>query len=148
MAGGPRYSGNIKLEPPTDNAHPITFIPKFTLDEWRKSSNNSTISCYAQNTQSIYIEHTGRVFPCCPLSSALMYNRTINFNDSYSELWSEHGEDRINLKHNKWDDIINGPFFTSVQDRWTKDYANGRIAACAGVCSNSELKFNNKNGSN
>jgi hypothetical protein len=73
-----------------------------------------------------------------------MYTRTIRFDDGWQELWSKYGEDRINLKDIDWDIIVDGPFFSSVAARWNKDYANGRLAACAGVCSNSKIKFNHK----
>jgi hypothetical protein len=53
-------------------------------------------------------------------------------------------QDKIDLKTVEWDDIVNGLFFAGVKDRWEKDYANGRLAVCAGVCSNSKLKFNHK----
>lgn len=147
MAGGPRYSSGVKLEPPDVDAHPITFMPKFNLKQWHESTNNSRINCYAQHTNSIYIEYTGRLFPCCPLSSGLMYRRTINFEDSWDTLWNTHGKDKINLKTNDWDSIVNGDFFLGVKDSWNKDYSTGRLAPCAGVCSDSKLKFNNKNGS-
>lgn len=123
---------------------PITVVPFISKQEWQAQSNTSTIDCYAQRNQTAYIEYTGRLFPCCPLSSGQMYTRSIRFDDGWQELWSKYGEDRINLKDIDWDNIVDGPFFRSVADRWDKDYANGRLAACAGVCSNSKIKFNHK----
>lgn len=136
---------NNTVEPAT---HLINFVPKVTLDYWHQQSNTSKISCYAKHNSTAYIEYTGRLFPCCPLSSRNMYSRTINFNDGWETLWTTHGNNKIDLNTNDWDSIVHGPFFQGVQDSWNKDYANGRLAACAGVCSDSEIKFNNKNGSN
>jgi hypothetical protein len=77
-----------------------------------------------------------------------MYSRTVDFKDGWEILWAEHGDSKINLKLHDWDSIMQGTFFRGVQDSWNKDYANGRLAACAGVCSDSEIKFNDKHGSN
>jgi MoaA/NifB/PqqE/SkfB family radical SAM enzyme len=123
---------------------PVTVIPYISKREWQEQSNSSTISCYAKRNQTIYIEHTGRLFPCCPLSSGQMYTRTIQFNDGWKELWAKYGEDKINLKDTDWDVIVDGPFFSSVANSWDKDYSHGRLAACAGVCSDSKVKFNHK----
>ena len=145
MIGQPKYgSDNVLIEAPTNNVHPLVQLPRFNFKEWQASTNDSTISCYAQHSENIYIEYTGRLFPCCPLSSGLMYQRVIKFDDGWDSLWNEHGQDKIDLKTVEWDDIVNGPFFAGVKDRWEKDYANGRLAVCAGVCSNSKLKFNHK----
>jgi len=126
------------------SVQPIAFVPRITKQQWQAQSDTSKINCYAQHNQTAYIEHTGRLFPCCPLSSGQMYTRTIAFDDGWKDLWSTYGEDLINLKNIDWDLIVNGPFFSGVKDRWNKDYANGRLAACAGVCSDSEIKFNYK----
>jgi MoaA/NifB/PqqE/SkfB family radical SAM enzyme len=129
-------------------AQVIKLVPKITLDQWHDQSNHSKISCYAKHNSTIYIEYTGKLFPCCPLSSRNMYGRTINFKDGWEELWKEYGDNKINLNHHDWDSIVQGSFFQGVQTSWNKDYANGRLAACAGVCSDSKVKFNDKNGSN
>ena len=73
-----------------------------------------------------------------------MVRRTVVFKDGWDELWDKYGNDSINLNNNHWDDIVSGPFFMGVKDSWTKDYNTGRLASCAGTCSDSELKFNHK----
>lgn len=144
LISGPRYSNGIKLEPPTTTAHPLVFTPKFTFDEWHTSTNQSQISCYAKKSKSVYIEYTGRVFPCCPISSANMYRRTFNPKDGWDVLWETHGKDNIDLHLTDWDNIMASEFYKEVESRWSKDYENGRLASCASVCSNSKIKFNNK----
>lgn len=133
------------VEPPSQV---IKLVPRVTLDQWHDQSNHSKISCYAKHNSTVYIEYTGKLFPCCPLSSRNMYSRTVNFKDGWETLWAEHGDRKINLNHHDWNSIVQGAFFQGVQDSWNKDYANGRLAACAGVCSDSEIKFNDKNGRN
>lgn len=149
MTGTQHYgSTGIPLKPPVGNTvHKlIQFKPKkFNIAEWQASSNTSKIDCYAQHNKSAYIDHLGRLFPCCPLPSGMMVRRTVTtFKDGWDELWQAHGEDKINLHLNDWDTIVEGSFFQGVKDSWNKDYANGRLASCAGTCSNSELKFNHK----
>lgn len=132
---------NVSVEPAEQV---VNFVPRVTLDEWHAQSNKSNISCYAKKNETIYIEYTGKLFPCCPLSSGNMYRRTVKFKDGWDTLWNAYGDEHINLKFNSWDSIVGGPFFKGVEDSWTKDYANGRLAPCAGVCSDSKIKFNNK----
>jgi MoaA/NifB/PqqE/SkfB family radical SAM enzyme len=149
MTGTQHYGSNgVLLEPPTGNTvHKlIQFKPKkFNIAEWQASSNSSNINCYARHNKSAYIDHLGRLFPCCPLASGMMVRRTItSFKDGWDQLWNMYGGDSIDLHLHTWDDIVNGPFFAGVKDSWTKDYASGRLASCAGTCSDSELKFNHK----
>jgi hypothetical protein len=73
-----------------------------------------------------------------------MVRRTVKFFDGLDELWDKHGGDSINLNITPWDDIVNGGFFMGIKDSWEKDYSSGRLASCAGTCSDSELKFNHK----
>lgn len=143
--GGVKYGGgNVLLESPTVNAHPLVYTPKFSFDEWHKDTNSSNINCYAQDRESIYIDATGNLFPCCSMASGQMYHRVIDFKDGWNDIWDQFGGDKINLKHTEWDDIVNGPFFTGVMNRWGEDYTSGRLAVCASVCSDSKFKFNNK----
>ena len=148
MMGVTRYGkNNTLLEPPSSVVylHPLVKQRhKFSMDEWVQSTNNSKIDCFAQHNNSIYIDYQGNLFPCCPLSAGMMARRVVNFTDGWNQLWSEHGGTHINLRSNDFDSILNGPFFTEVKDRWTKDYNNGRLASCAGTCSDSTLKFNHR----
>jgi MoaA/NifB/PqqE/SkfB family radical SAM enzyme len=147
MTNTQHYGSNgVLLSAPTDDTqhHLIKIHKKFSISEWQQSSNTSKIDCYAIHNNSIYIDYLGRLYPCCPLASGQMVRRTVKIIDGWDELWDKHGNDKINLNHTHWDDIVNGPFFMNVKDSWTKDYNTGRLASCAGTCSNSELKFNHK----
>jgi MoaA/NifB/PqqE/SkfB family radical SAM enzyme len=147
MMGVKRYgSDGTLIEPPEHIVymHPLVKTNhKFTMDEWHASTNESRINCYVQHEASVYIDYQGNLFPCCPLSAGMMARRVIKFNDGWNELWEQHGES-INLANNSWDNIINGEFFNEVVRRWQTNYSTGRLAACAGTCSDSELKFNHK----
>ena len=148
MLGVERYgANNTLLEPPTDNdkVHPLVRIDKkFTTEQWKHSSNNSKIECYAKRTSSIYIDYQGRLFPCCPISSGMFARQTIDMEDDWERIWNNYGDNKINLHHENWDDVVNGMMFTCIQDSWDKDYSTGRLLSCAGSCSNSDLQFNKK----
>jgi len=149
MTGAQHFgSDNVLLKPPVGNTvHKLIQFKqkKFTVEEWQKSSNTSKINCYAIHNNSVYIDHLGRLFPCCPLASGMMVRRTVHsFKDGWDNLWEQYGKDKINLHITKWDSIIEGEFFKGVKDSWDKDYSSGRLASCAGTCSNSDLKFNHK----
>lgn len=142
-----RYGSDGTLLQPPENIvymHPLVNTShKFTMTEWHESTNKSKISCYAKHQGSLYIDYQGNLFPCCPLSAGQMARRAIKFEDSWDQLWEQHGAG-INLANNSWDSIVNGDFFNEVVRRWELDYSTGRIAACAGTCSDSPLKFNHK----
>lgn len=140
-------SNGVLLSAPTDNTkHHLIHIQKkrFNISEWQQSSNNSKINCYVRHSKSAYIDHLGRLYPCCPIASGQMVRRTVKFIDGWDELWDKHGGNSINLNTTPWDDIVSGSFFMGIKDSWDKDYASGRLASCAGTCSDSELKFNHK----
>jgi hypothetical protein len=141
-------SNGVLLKAPVGNTvHKLIQFKskKFNVAEWQESSNSSTINCYARHNKSAYIDHLGRLFPCCPLASGMMVRRTItSFKDGWEELWNAHGGDNINLHVNSWNSIVEGGFFKGVKESWDKDYTNGRLASCAGTCSDSALKFNHK----
>jgi MoaA/NifB/PqqE/SkfB family radical SAM enzyme len=149
IQGIKRYGANGELiAPPTkDNQHPLMRVakPKVNINEWLEKTNDSKINCYAKHNGSVYIDYAKRLFPCCPISSGLMARRNLTVNDGWDDLWQQHGGDKISLEHDDWDSIISGRFFQEVEERWTKDYASGRLASCVGACSDSNLKFNDKN---
>lgn len=150
MIGVERYGANrIKIEPPTENVHPLVQQKKFDMDMWHESTKNSKINCFAKHNGSLYMDYKGNLFPCCPISAGQMARQVIQFKDGWDELWEQHGH-TLALHNNKWEDIVSGPFFNEVVRRWDVDFTNGRLAACAGTCSDSEYKFNNRgiNGSN
>lgn len=153
MMGVKRHGSDGTLLEPPENivyVHPLVKTGhRFTMDEWHNSTNNSKITCYSKHESSVYIDYQGNLFPCCPLSAGMMARRVIKLEDGWDELWNTHGNS-INLSNNSWDSIINGEFFNEVVRRWDLDYQNGRLASCAGTCSDSDLKFNHKavNGSN
>lgn len=144
-----RYgSRNIKIEPPenTDYKNIIFFKTTFkdkTIKDWMASLNDSTIDCAVKKEGSIFIDHKGRMFPCCFLAASV-YSRKRHepINDGWQNIWDNHGNNFIDLHHYDWDKILQSNFWKEISNSWNKEFPN-RLVTCAGTCSKSELKFNN-----
>ena len=107
------------------------------------SINDSKISCHSQKEKEVYIDHLGRVFPCCFLASTVVSRkRNIKVDDGWVDLWSTYGDTHINLNLHEWDDIISSEFFQRTQLSWDKKFPH-RLGTCAGTCSDSKNRFNN-----
>ena len=145
-----RYgSDNTVLQPPTidEYVHYIAAQDKenSSLQEWIQKSDNSCIECSAQVYKSVYIDVAGRIFPCCYLAASL-YSRKgleLKVQDLWEDLWKDHGDRRINLNYNNWEEILNGSFYKEIQDRWNKSYKEGRLAVCSVTCSKTNNKISN-----
>lgn len=144
-----RYGGDGKiLEPPSDTEYKnIIFFKKdfkkLDVNSWMSSVNNSNISCAAQRDQSVFIDHLGRIFPCCFVAASLYSRARFEpLNDGWTSIWNGEGGDKINLHFNDWSSIINSKFYDLIQDSWTEKFPN-RLITCAGTCSDSDSKFNN-----
>ena len=110
-----------------------------TMKNLMLESNDTEIDCFVLKNQSAFIDHLGRVFPCCFLAAGVYARRSVTFDDSWDELWAKH-KDKINLHKTSWQEIIEGEFFQEIKGTWDKDYKNGRIFTCATTCG----KFNNR----
>jgi MoaA/NifB/PqqE/SkfB family radical SAM enzyme len=141
-------SRNIKLEAPENPEYKNviffkTDFKKKKIDEWLKESENSKITCAVRKEGSVFIDHQGRIFPCCFLAAGL-YSRTRfePVNDGWKDIWINHGQDNINLHHRSWDEIIDSEFWKNIHDSWEQPFPK-RLATCSGTCSDSTVKFNN-----
>jgi MoaA/NifB/PqqE/SkfB family radical SAM enzyme len=144
-----RYGKNqIPILPPSDNnyVHKVVFYKsknKETIQSLLSNSNNTFIECFVKKDKSIYIDATGNIFPCCFLAASLYSRKNLNVEDGWNNLWNLHGKDKINLHKNNFKDIIESSFFSEIENSWSKDYFSGRLAVCAGTCSNFNGRFNN-----
>ncbi len=147
ILGAERFNRTaIKIEPPDDASLTHEVVMHRTaknLKELKEQSNNSEINCHVKHTyQSLYIDHLGRMWPCCYLAAGLYVTDGVPINDGWPKVWRELGGDNISLKYHKWDDILAGDFFRAIQDSWTKEYGNGRIITCAITCSKFQSRVN------
>jgi MoaA/NifB/PqqE/SkfB family radical SAM enzyme len=135
----------IKIEPPTNSG----LVHKVVLHRTAKNakelmnqSNLSEITCHVKHTySSAYIDHLGRLWPCCFLAAGLYVRNNLPVDDGWDNLWQNHGDEKINLKHYDWNSIINGDFFNTIQNSWKLNYKEGRLITCAVTCSKFQSRF-------
>lgn len=139
---------SIAIKPPTDEqfVHKVMFFNKDEYvrpgsDQWYANSNDSQISCWVKEAGSVYIDHLGRVLPCCFLSGGVFVRRGIHWPDGWDELWNNYGDKKVNLHYYSWDAVMNSEFFVKLQESWTKPWP-GRIITCAGTCSDFKGRLN------
>jgi MoaA/NifB/PqqE/SkfB family radical SAM enzyme len=135
----------IPIQQPTtkEYVHPLILHKnkKYKLSEALQLSENSQISCDAQSRRSVYISAEGFLFPCVYTATCLHLYKHKNLGDSWQQLWDDHGNEKINLYNKDWNEILHGSFFNNISDGWNNNYANGRLAACGLVCSQSEARI-------
>ena len=140
---------NIPIKPPTAEqfVHKVMIVKRDEYvrpgsDQWYANSNDTQISCFVKEFGSIYIDHFGRVLPCCFLSGGVFVRRSNKYPDGWDQLWQEHGDEKVNLHYHSWDSIMNSDFFKGIEASWTKTYAGGRLLTCAGTCSEFNGRLN------
>ena len=137
---------SVKIEPPDDQ----TLVHKVVLHktaknfrELKEQSDSSKITCHVKHTySSVYIDHLGRMWPCCYLAAGLYVSQGYPVPDGWLTTWNNYGDHRVNLKNHNWDDILNGDFFNTIENSWDKDYDNGRIMTCSITCSDFQSRVN------
>jgi MoaA/NifB/PqqE/SkfB family radical SAM enzyme len=140
-------SGGVLIEPPTEEKliHKIVLQTKpkpLDMRTWCAKSENTCIECYAQKDRATYIDYLGQLWPCCYLGAGLWVRHGRKYPDGWDALWESTGGKHINLHLENWDTIITGKFFEGIASSWNKDYSNGRLITCAGVCSAFDGRYN------
>lgn len=145
LFGVQRFGGNNTLiEPPLEkHVHKVVMQTKpLDLNAWFTKSDNTCIECYAKKDRAAYIDYLGQLWPCCYLGAGLWVRHGRKFSDGWDELWARTGGDHINLYKQSWNDVVAGEFFTGIETSWDKSYQEGRLATCAGTCSNFDGRYN------
>lgn len=137
--------GGIPIQQPTQEkyVHPLILEKSkpFKLKEALEISNNSPITCEVQGRKAMYISAEGFLFPCVYTGTCVHLSKSKELNDSWSQLWKEHGGDKTNLLKTDWDNILEGDFFSNIQKGWSCGYKDGRLAACGLFCSKSAARI-------
>lgn len=135
---------NRSVEPPDKEELTHTVMlhksPK-TMQGIMKDSDNRDIDCYVLKNQSAYIDHAGRIFPCCFLAAGIYVRQNLTIDDGWDRLWQQH-KDQLDLRKNSWEQIVTGDFFRDIHDSWDKNYANGRLFTCATTCGSFSNRLN------
>jgi MoaA/NifB/PqqE/SkfB family radical SAM enzyme len=109
---------------------------------WRnlfKSRKQTNIKCIWSEKKKIYIHSDGTIFPCCHISNILA-GRPIE-----KSIYKKIIEDwkNINLKFNKFEDIISGPFY---KEYFLKSLKNSPHPVCIETCNLHNGKLVNREG--
>lgn len=131
-------SNGVIIEPPdaSELIHDVVKqdIPN-SIATWMDLSKNTCINCYAKKTESVYIDHAGRLLPCCYIGGYSYARKAINFPDKWNDLWNEYGNEHVSLYNHTWEEVLESEFFHRIEKSWGDDYDNGRMFICSATCS-------------
>lgn len=138
--------GKILLPPGmTEARHNLLQEKKIPIDHraWLEEAKKGCIECGSQKTNEVYIDSETHLMPCCFIAGAKFTREPgQEAYDGYYDLWNELGGDAIKLSNHSWEEILNGEFFKSIQQRWTAEFGQGRLFVCSAICSKTEAQIN------
>jgi MoaA/NifB/PqqE/SkfB family radical SAM enzyme len=122
------------IEIPNDPAYTNTEYSKLEFmgkDDFKKS----TIHCKNKNWGKVYLAAEGFVFPCGWLHDR-MYGYEAEQHNDYEQLEKlfeqAGGRHSANVNYTKFEQIINGPWFDTIQNSWTN--TEQRLNRCEVIC--------------
>lgn len=94
------------------------------------------VACKTAAEKSIYISAEGLVFPCCWTANQMyLWYQAERSSPVWKLIDAAGGVDAINARKRPIDQIIEGPFFQSVEDSWGKPSCKaGKLKVCAKTC--------------
>lgn len=135
----------IKIEHPTQEeyTHPLIFQRDRVsrIKEALTTTEDSSITCEAQQRKTCYVSADGWLFPCVYTATSVHLYKFKPLPDSFMKLWDEYGKDKVNLLKTDWDDVVNSKFLTELSAGWKQTYSNGKVAACGLFCSASSSRI-------
>jgi MoaA/NifB/PqqE/SkfB family radical SAM enzyme len=138
-------SKGIPIQQPSQEkyVHPLILEKKrvFKLEEALKISNDSPVTCEVQTRKAAYVSAEGFLFPCVYTATCIHLYKNKPLGDSWSTLWENYGNDKINLLKTDWNDVLTSEFFEKIQQGWGTGYDSGRLAACGLFCSKSAARI-------
>lgn len=94
------------------------------------------IACKTAAERSIYLSAEGLVFPCCWTANQMyLWYQKPETAPIWDMIRAVGGKDAISALTNPIDAIIEGPFFQTIEDSWSKpSCAAGKLKVCAKTC--------------
>jgi MoaA/NifB/PqqE/SkfB family radical SAM enzyme len=98
--------------------------------------DSTPIVCKTGAEKSIYLSAEGLVFPCCWTGNQMyLWYHQPESTPIWDLIRNVGGKDAISALNHSIDDIIEGPFFQSIEDTWSKpSCAAGKLKVCAKTC--------------
>ena len=134
------------IEPPTTNT--LSFIDKDTIDNIDNFVNQSTVDCFVQKTQEVYIDCYKNLYPCCwvgawPYSyikpneyTTEIRHRFVNEVNAIIENFG--GVEQLNVLTRPIKDIIDS---TEYQTLWSDAWEAKKLLVCSRICGHLENSF-------
>jgi sulfatase maturation enzyme AslB (radical SAM superfamily) len=131
-----------RLEFPTESK--LTFIDKKTLTNFQSLTSSVEVSCQVEQTNSVYIDVYGQVWPCCfiastPYQYTELDSPTLGFVNASKQSLNEvvnklGGIEKLNIKTQSIKDIVNSEKWQTVWDDGFK--GPNKLHMCARTCGN------------
>lgn len=100
--------------------------------------DSACVNCKVKQEKSIFISSEGLIFPCCWTALQLYAYEiptTIQTKQIQELLNNLGGKDSINAKLNNLYDIVNGSFFSEIENSWKLESLNkGKLKICSRIC--------------
>lgn len=104
------------------------------LEKLEYRFGNDTISCQVSKDRSIYIDYSGKLYPCCYFGASVAYPNNPR-TKQISEMYFRYGENFNDLKSNTIESIFDSGIFEEIEDSWyKKDIKSGKNATCIYKC--------------
>jgi MoaA/NifB/PqqE/SkfB family radical SAM enzyme len=139
-------SAGIPIKPPLNSKyiHPVllnqTKTP--TIDGIMDETVGKNVACYSKKEKSVYIDYTGRVYPCCFIGGSIYMYDNFQINDVWNKLWDEFGKNKLSLVHHEFNDILESEFFYKLEKSWKATSKENSCFVCTSTCTLSPNKTN------
>lgn len=146
---------NLVIDEVTDKtdtmAHNIDVLKKLSkkgkfditnemLIEEEKTIKDGEIDCKVKKRKSIYIDHQGKLYPCCWFGAAEQHQREIR-SQQIMQMYEEFGDAFNDLKLNSIESIFSSGIFQEIERRWYREnVSSGKPIMCVKRCGNNSVK--------
>lgn len=105
------------------------------LNDWEVRLGSTCIDCQVVTKRSVFVTSEGLVFPCC-MTAGKLYAPGTPEAVQLREFVNNHGRDKISLKDNTLESIVNSKIFQNDwPDNWhDNDVRNKRLRVCSMFC--------------
>jgi molybdenum cofactor biosynthesis enzyme MoaA len=124
--------------------HHIYDFDKIYKMKFHDTDNKTTcISCYSYNTNEIYIDSEGIVYPCCWLGHASQTS-IFDFGNLQFINWIKQNVDilKINALNYSLEEILNSNYFDKISKTWELSNSQGKLQTCVLMCDKNENLLN------